>query len=82
MNVSKKRNSFLIALGTVLALALQIVCPQRLQAQVDTPKYVVDPSWPRPLPERWITGSIGGVCVDNQDHVFDSCHPSDRPHGR
>ena len=71
MNINRKRNSFLItAMGTGLVLALQIVCCQRVQAQGDTPKYEVDPSWPRPLPDRWVTGSIGGVCVDNQDHVF------------
>jgi hypothetical protein len=71
MNINRKKNSFLItAIGTGLTLALQIVCPQILQAQGDTPKYEVDPSWPRPLPDRWVTGSIGGICVDNQDHVF------------
>jgi hypothetical protein len=47
MNINRKRNSFLItAMGTGLVLALQIVCPPRLQAQGDTPKYEVDPSWP------------------------------------
>jgi hypothetical protein len=71
MNINRKRNSFLMAVGcTGLTLVLQIVCPQRLQAQVGTPKYEVDPSWPRPLPDKWVTGSIGGICVDNQDHVF------------
>src|SRR6202162_5605988 len=69
--MNRKTISFLItAMGTGLVLALQIVCCQRVQAQGDTPKYEVDPSWPRPLPDRWVTGSIGGVCVDNQDHVF------------
>lgn len=71
MNINRTRNSFLMTvMCTGLTLALQIVCPQRLQAQGDTPKYEVDPSWPRPLPDRWVTGSIGGICVDNQDHVF------------
>ena len=34
------------------------------------PQYKVDPSWPKPLPNLWVTGGIGGVCVDAQDHVF------------
>lgn len=34
------------------------------------PKFEVDPWWPRPLPERWITGRLGGVCVDSHDHVI------------
>jgi sugar lactone lactonase YvrE len=34
------------------------------------PKYEVDRSWPKPLPERWVLGGLGGVCVDRQDHVL------------
>ena len=36
----------------------------------NAPKYEVDLSWPKPLPDRWVTGGLGGVCVDRQDHVF------------
>jgi DNA-binding beta-propeller fold protein YncE len=39
-------------------------------ADSDVPLFVVDPYWPKPLPNRWVTGSVGGVCVDRQDHVF------------
>jgi DNA-binding beta-propeller fold protein YncE len=31
--------------------------------------YEVDPSWPKPFPDRWIIGGLGGICVDAQDHV-------------
>jgi DNA-binding beta-propeller fold protein YncE len=34
------------------------------------PQFEVDPSLPKPLPERWVTGELGGVCVDANDHVF------------
>jgi hypothetical protein len=44
------------------------LCP--LLAQSDAPKFEVDPSWPKPLPDNWATGQISGVCVDNHDHVF------------
>ena len=71
MNINRKRNSFLMTVVcTALTLVLQIICSQTLQAQGGTPKYEVDPSWPRPLPDKWVTGSIGGICVDNQDHVL------------
>ena len=36
----------------------------------DIPRFVVDPYWPKPLPNRWVTGEVGGICVDRQDHVF------------
>jgi len=39
-------------------------------SQAGAPQYKVDPSWPRPLPERWVLGGLGGLCVDSQDHVF------------
>jgi DNA-binding beta-propeller fold protein YncE len=34
------------------------------------PKYEIDPYWPKPLPNKWLTGDVGGVCVDAKDHVF------------
>lgn len=33
------------------------------------PIYEVDASWPKPLPEGWINGQIGGSCVDSHDHI-------------
>jgi NHL repeat-containing protein len=36
----------------------------------DIPRYEVDPYWPKPLPNRWVTGAVGGICVDHRDHVF------------
>jgi hypothetical protein len=30
----------------------------------------VDPFWPRPLPDGWMIGEIGGLHVDDQDHVW------------
>ena len=35
-----------------------------------TPSFVVDPSWPQPLPNHWILGQIGGLYVDRHDHVW------------
>src|SRR6202522_261356 len=39
-------------------------------ADSEVPRFVVDPYWPKPLPDRWVTGAVGGVCVDREDHVF------------
>src|SRR5271163_843027 len=35
-----------------------------------TPGFVVDPSWPRPLPNNWLLGQIGGLYVDRHDHIW------------
>jgi DNA-binding beta-propeller fold protein YncE len=34
------------------------------------PRYEVDPLWPKPLPNHWLLGSITGVAVDAQDHIW------------
>ena len=34
------------------------------------PKFVVDPSWPKEMPNNWIFGSITGVFVDAKDHIW------------
>ena len=36
----------------------------------------VDPSWPLPLPNNWIIGTIGGITVDAQDHIWINQRPS------
>jgi len=42
--------------------------PCLLLAQA-APHFEVDPSWPKPLPDGWITGQLGGVCTDSHDHI-------------
>jgi hypothetical protein len=34
------------------------------------PRFTYDPNWPKPLPDQWVLGSVGSVCVDSRDHVF------------
>src|SRR5438105_127421 len=40
------------------------------QASPTSIKFQVDPFWPKPLPDDWVTGNVGGACVDSNDHVF------------
>src|SRR4030095_8065839 len=34
------------------------------------PSPQVNPLWPQPLPNHWVLGSVTGVAVDAQDHVW------------
>src|SRR5215475_9486645 len=34
------------------------------------PIFKVDPLWPKPLPNHWVLGSVTGVAVDGQDHIW------------
>ena len=36
----------------------------------DVIHYKVDPFWPKDLPNKWIFGTVAGVYVDSQDHIW------------
>jgi DNA-binding beta-propeller fold protein YncE len=36
----------------------------------DIPTFAVDASWPKPLPNNWIIGQIGGITADWQGHIW------------
>jgi len=57
------------AASVALALAALSLGPSPSQAQNKAHRYEVDSAWPKPLPDRWVIGGLGGVCVDAQDHV-------------
>jgi len=40
------------------------------RGQGGAPTLHVNPFWPQPLPNHWVFGSITGVAVDAQDHVW------------
>ena len=78
MTMGRKRNRFKLAVACgALAFAAGMIGASMLRAQTSVPKFEVDPYWPKPLPNRWVTGEIGGVCVDSQDHVFVAQRVSD-----
>jgi len=39
-------------------------------AQAGVPAFQVETLWPKPLPNHWILGSVTGVAVDAQDHIW------------
>ena len=54
----------------LIVMAVGIFNPVQAQPQ-QIPRYEVDPNWPKlPLPDRWITGGLGGMCIDGRDHVY------------
>jgi hypothetical protein len=42
----------------------------RAVAIQSAPRFEIDPWWPKPLPEGWITGQLACVYVDHHDHVL------------
>jgi hypothetical protein len=62
------RSSTFLIVG--LAFSLMPVAPQRGTRASEAPTFQVDPLWPRPLANHWILGSLTGVSVDAQDHIW------------
>jgi DNA-binding beta-propeller fold protein YncE len=58
------RSSYLAALSVCFAFPLETPMAQAPQ------EFVVDPSWPKPLPEGWINATLGHPCVDAHDHIL------------
>ena len=62
--------------GALRALAQWILCGLCLAlpagaAGQEVPRHVLDVTWPSvPLPDRMLTGGLGGMCVDGRGHVF------------
>src|SRR4051812_11633593 len=40
------------------------------RAPLTAPTFKVDPFWPKALPDNWVTGEVGGTCIDSRDHLF------------
>ncbi len=60
------------AVGTavVTGALLLTAAGQTTTAQGRGPAYRNTPLWPQPLPNHWVFGSITGVAVDAQDHIW------------
>src|SRR5690606_7686498 len=43
------------------------------------PKFAVDPSWPKQLPNKWILGQVAGVDVDRNDNIWVLHRPRSNP---
>jgi hypothetical protein len=66
-------------IGATLVVALVVlgVGQSKLQESsiaasndIMAPHFLVDPYWPKPLPNMWAMGNTIGVEVDDRDHVF------------
>jgi len=63
----------LVVSATVCASALAqttIVNPAAVAKAGGIPQFLVDPSWPKPLPNNWLLGQVSGIRVDRFDHIW------------
>lgn len=62
--------AFLVAAGLVDYATQKTIAAQGKAKAAQAPRFVVDPLWPKPLPNHWVLGSVTGVAVDAQDHIW------------
>src|SRR5580693_7817022 len=82
-----KRTKWVI--GVSIALAATIGCAvvlleRSVNAQASrqqVPRFEPDPLWAQALPNKWVTGQIGGVAVDSHDNVWVFHRPATIPDG-
>ncbi len=58
-----------VLFALVFALAPPVLAGQG-DGKSRAPRYVVDADWPKPLPNAWIIGQVGGIAVDRHDRVW------------
>ena len=62
-----------LAAAIAALTAASAVLQRRAGAEANGPKaprFEVDPLWPKPLPNHWVIGSVIGVGVDGNDHIW------------
>jgi DNA-binding beta-propeller fold protein YncE len=65
-----------LALGFVVMLAVGLGAQSR-----QMPTFEPDPLWSQALPNKWVTGQVGGVAVDSHDNVWVFHRPATIPEG-
>ena len=65
----------LVVAGVVIALSEAPLTAEpstdvQAAAKAEIPRFKIDSTWPKPLPNGWMLGWVGGLVVDPNDHVW------------
>ena len=71
-----------IVAGAMASGVMWLEAPGHAQAsRQQVPRFEPDPLWSEVLPNRWVTGQVGGVAVDSHDNVWVFHRPATIPDG-
>jgi DNA-binding beta-propeller fold protein YncE len=69
----------------VIAITVVTVAPRETTAmqanRQQVPLFEPDPLWSQALPNKWVTGQVGGIAVDSHDNVWVFHRPATIPDG-
>jgi len=80
MRSRTRLGSTLVAATVTLGMAGWMVAT-RTAAQDRLPAFEPDPMWSQTLPNKWVTGQVGGIAVDSHDNVWVFHRPDTIPDG-
>jgi hypothetical protein len=72
------------AIGTILVLIFAALVGRHAAGQVNhqqVPLFEPDPLWSQALPNKWVTGQVGGLAVDSHDNLWVFHRPATIPDG-
>ena len=70
-----------LMIATAGAVAVVFDKPTAAQAGRQVPRFEPDPLWSQTLPNKWVTGQVGGLAVDSHDNVWVFHRPDTIPDG-
>jgi len=62
--------TFIHAMLSRAAMFALVLCTGVMSAHAAGPTFKVDPFWPKPLPNNWIIGQVGGMFIDKNDNIW------------
>lgn len=62
--------AFILAASGIGQIAIEKTTATQERSGIRAPVFKVDPLWPKPLPNHWVLGSVTGIAVDAQDHIW------------
>ena len=75
MKANPRRRSSAVA-SLLPSLGILLLSPTaRAAEEGGAPQYAVDAAWPKPLPNQWLIGQVGGLAVDKHDHIWINQRP-------
>src|SRR5215208_5384221 len=72
----RTRRNLVCGVASLVALCAAGAGMVSQNAAQQAPVFEVDPFWPRPLPNHWVTGSTIGLSVDAQNRVWTIHRPN------
>ena len=70
---SRARSNLVVKIISFCVAAMVSVgalTPSRSATAGEVPTFAVEAAWPKPLPNNWILGQVGGITVDWQGHIW------------